>query len=162
MKDEIKIPDKRKGVLIGHEGSVKKKIEDLTRTSLKIGEGIEISGEALDVIKAKEIIRAIGRGFTPEESLKLLDEEYSLSVIELNEKTENSRRRIFSRIIGRGGSTRRIIEQSTGTSISVDGKTISIIGKWNMVEKAHKAVELLISGSKHAYVYKLLKELKGE
>lgn len=62
MKDEIKIPDKRKGVLIGHEGSVKRKIEGLTKTQIKILDSIEISGEVLDVLKAKEIIKAIGRG----------------------------------------------------------------------------------------------------
>jgi ribosomal RNA assembly protein len=162
MKDLIKIPEKRKGVLIGHEGSVKKKIEELTNTRIKINDSIEIEGEPLDVMKTKDIIKAIGRGFSPEKSLKLLDDEYKLSIIELGDETLNSRRRIFSRVIGRKGSTKRRIEESTDTDISVFGKTISIIGRWDNVEKAEKILQLLISGSKHSYIYRLLKEIKGE
>ena len=158
MIEEIKIPEQRKGVLIGANGSVKKKVEKKTRTVLTIDDGIEIEGEALDVLKAKEIIKAIGRGFAPEKAFKLLGEDYRLVVISLGRENEKMTKRIFSRIIGSKGKCRRNIETLTRTDISVYGKTISIIGKWEDVDKASEAVEMIIEGKMHAYVYKCIEE----
>jgi ribosomal RNA assembly protein len=162
MIEEIKIPEQRKGVLIGKSGSVKKEIEKKTHTVLTIDDGIEIEGKALDVLKAKEIIKAIGRGFAPEKTFKLLSEDYRLVVISLGHKNEKMTRRIFSRIIGSGGKCRRNIELLTKTDISVYGKTISIIGKWGDVEKANEAMEMIIDGKTHAYVYKCIEERNSE
>ena len=65
MNDFIKIPEQRKGVLIGKDGSVKKEIEKATKTVIEIEEDVSIEGEPLDVMKTKDIIKAIGRGFSP-------------------------------------------------------------------------------------------------
>jgi ribosomal RNA assembly protein len=162
MIEEIKIPEQRKGVLIGKNGSVKKEIEKKTRTTLTIDEGIEIEGEALDALKAKEIIHAIGRGFAPDKAMKLLNDEYRLVVISIGQENENAMKRIFSRIIGSGGKCRRTIETLTKTDISVYGKTISIIGKWEAAERASEAVELIVAGKTHAYVYKCIEERLSE
>jgi ribosomal RNA assembly protein len=163
MIEEVKIPEQRKGVLIGTEGVVKREIEKKTRTVLTINDGIEIEGETLDVLKTKEIIKAIGRGFAPEKALKLLGEDYRLAVISLGQEKENMMKRILARIIGSGGKCRRTIEMMTKTDISVYGKTISIIGKWGDVERASGAIEMIIAGKTHAYVYKCIEEgSKGE
>ncbi len=63
MIELVRIPEQRKGALIGKNGSVKKELEKKTHTSLTVGDDVEIDGEALDVLKAKEIVKAIGRGF---------------------------------------------------------------------------------------------------
>lgn len=162
MIDVIKIPEQRKGVLIGKNGSVKKEIEKKTHTVLTIDDGIEIEGEALDVLKAKEIVKAVGRGFAPEKALKLLSEDYRLVVMSLGQENEKMMERIFSRIIGSGGKCRRNIERLTKTDISVYGKTISIIGKWNDTERASEAIEMIIQGKMHAYVYKCIEERNSE
>ncbi|MBI2650531.1 RNA-processing protein, partial [Candidatus Woesearchaeota archaeon] len=66
---ELKVPRNRVAVIIGKEGSIKKEIEESTKTKLNIDskEGdIFVSGEdALGLYTAKEIIKAISRGFNP-------------------------------------------------------------------------------------------------
>ncbi|NIO23095.1 MAG: RNA-processing protein [Candidatus Aenigmarchaeota archaeon] len=156
MNDFIKIPEQRKGVLIGKEGSVKKELEKLTKTKIEVNEDISIEGESLNVIKAKDIIKAIGRGFSPEKAFKLMNEECQLVVISLGSETEKTIKRLMSRVIGRNGLSKRRIEMRTGTDISIYGKTISIIGNWKDVEKAEKAVEMILEGRPHSYVYKFL------
>lgn len=156
MIDEVKIPDVRKGVLIGPEGAVKKNIEKKTHTAITVSDCIEIDGEPLDVLKAKEIVRAIGRGFAPDKALRLLNEDNRLIIISLGHETDNTMKRIISRIIGREGKCRKNIELMTKTDICVYGKTISIIGKWDDAERANEALELIIAGKPHAHVYKRL------
>ncbi|NIO20464.1 MAG: RNA-processing protein [Candidatus Aenigmarchaeota archaeon] len=158
MNDFIKIPEKRKGVLIGKDGSVKKELEKLTKTKIEVDEDIVIEGESLNVIKAKDIIKAIGRGFSPEKAFKLLDDQYQLVVISLGNETEKTMKRLLSRVIGRKGLCKRRIEMRTRTDISIYGKTISIIGNWKDVEKAEKAIEMVLGGKPHSYVYKFLEE----
>ena len=67
---ELKITRERVAVLIGKNGEVKKSIESDTNTQIKVDslEGdIFIYGEdALGLYTAREVIRAIGRGFNPE------------------------------------------------------------------------------------------------
>lgn len=158
MNDFIKIPEQRKAVLIGKDGSVKKELEKLTKTKIYVNENIGIEGESLNVIKTKEIIKAIGRGFSPENAFKLLNDEYQLVVMSLRNETRKTKRRLLSRIIGRKGSCKRRIEMRTKTYISVYGKTISIIGNWKDVEKAEKAIEMVLEGRPHSYVYRFLEE----
>jgi ribosomal RNA assembly protein len=158
MNDFIKIPEQRKGVLIGKDGSVKKELEKLTKTKIDVNEDIAIEGEPLNVIKAKDILKAIGRGFSPENAFKLLDDQYQLVVMSLGNETEKTIRRLLSRAIGRRGLCKRRIEEMTGTDISIYGKTISIIGNWRGVEKAEKAIEMVLGGKPHSYVYRFLEE----
>lgn len=159
MIDEIKIPEQRKGVLIGEKGLVKTEIGKKTNTVISIDDGIEIEGEALNVLKAKEIIKAIGRGFSPEKAFKLLDDEFRLIIISLGQETDKRMRRMFSRIIGRNGRCKRKVEMRTNTDICIYGKTVSIIGDWRNVEKASEVIDLLLRGKPHSYVYKRLEEM---
>ena len=69
----IKIPKERVGILIGPEGKVKQYIEEKLQVKLKIeSEGdvtITLSEKATDpslLLKAKDVVTAIGRGFAPE------------------------------------------------------------------------------------------------
>ncbi len=159
MMDFVKIPEQRKGVLIGKNGSVKAELERATKTKIEVNEDIVIEGEPLNVMKAKDIVRAIGRGFPPEKAFKLLNDEFRLVIINLGQESEKKMRRIFSRIIGSEGKCRRRIEMLTNTDICVYGKTVSIIGHWENVEKASEVIELLIEGKPHSYVYRRLEEM---
>ncbi len=152
----VKIPEKRKGVLIGSDGSVKVRIEKSTHTTITVNDSVEIEGESLDVLKAKDIIKAIGRGFSPEKAMRLLSEDVRLVIISMEGETGNTIKRLFARVIGTHGNTKRIIEKATETYISVYGKTVSVIGKWDSAQKAGQAIELLLEGKTHAYVYKFV------
>jgi len=159
MNDFIKIPEQRKGVLIGKDGSVKEDLERLTKTRIEVNDDVVIEGESLNVIKAKDIIRAIGRGFSPEKAFKLLSDEYQLVVVSLGKETEKTMKRLLSRVIGRKGLCKRRVESRTKTDISIYGKTISIIGNWKDVEKAEKVIEMVLKGKPHSYVYRYLEEI---
>lgn len=161
MIRKILIPEERFAVIIGKHGDVKRKIEKITKTKIKLDDGIEINGESTDVIIAENIITAIGRGFSPQNAMALVDEEKVLIIIEIA-KNEKSLKRIRSRLIGTNGKARRNIEEYTKTNICIYGKTVSIIGNYENAELAREAVEKLIKGLSHKSVYKFLEERKNE
>jgi ribosomal RNA assembly protein len=162
----IKIPKERVPVLIGKKGSVKRDIEEKTGVHLYIDskEG-EISideseaEDAMGGIKAFNIVRAIGRGFSPERAMRLLEDDVYLEVIDIREfsgKKKNSVRRVRGRIIGTRGKTRRLIEELSGAEVSVYGNTVSIIGDFLEMDIARNAITMLLSGSEHSTVYHYL------
>ena len=165
---ELKVPRNRVAVIIGKEGSVKKEIEESTKTKLNIDskEGdVFISGEdALGLYTAREIIKAVGRGFNPDVAKLLLKPEYIFEVVDLGEfaKSKESMLRLKGRVIGKEGKSRRLIEELTECSISVFGKTISVIGLPESAANARRAVESLLRGSTHANVYKWLEKRRRE
>ena len=156
MIKELSIPRRRIPVVIGGKGEIKRLIERETHTKLVVGEFITITGEIVDIMLAENIVRAIGRGFSPENALELLDEEKTLYIIQLPDN-KTSLKRIKARVIGTGGKARRNIERLTHTKISVYGKTVSIIGGYSDVEKAKDALERLIAGARHGTIYKGIK-----
>src|SRR3989344_5234094 len=86
---ELKVPKNRVAVIIGKEGSIKKEIEEATSTKLNIDskEGdVFVSGEdALGLYTAREIIKAIGRGFNPDIAKLLLKPDYIFEVVDVSE-----------------------------------------------------------------------------
>ena len=112
-----------------------------------------------------EVIKAIGRGFSPERAKKLLeDDDMVLDIIDVTDvaDTPDKLARIRGRIIGRDGKAREQIENMTGTSISVYGKTVAIIGLPEQMNDAHTAVSMLISGSEHTSVFSYLDRKRKE
>jgi ribosomal RNA assembly protein len=92
----IRIPTDRIGALIGKSGQVKEKIEKICHVELEIdsesGETIIRSqGKIEDIqpFKAMEIVTAIGRGFSPDNALRLLKGENTLHVIDLRSLEQN-------------------------------------------------------------------------
>jgi len=160
------IPRERIGALIGQNGSIKKDIEKKTETELNIdsNEGeVEIfqKGEPFNFLKAVKIVKAIGRGFSPEHAFRLLSDDCIFELIDLTDKIGKNKGKLNAkrgRIIGSKGKAREKIESNTGANISVFGKTIGIIGKEEEVEKARKAIEMLIGGSTHFDVYDSLEK----
>lgn len=166
---EIKIPKDRIAVLIGKDGIIKEKIEELTKSEIDVdskeGEVIITGDEALLLYSSREIIKAIARGFNPEIAINLLKNDHSFEIINLPDYIKdkpNHLLRIKGRIIGKGGKSRRMIEEYTQTSITVYGKTIGIIGEYESVIIAKKAIESIITGSPHSSVYKWLEKKRRE
>lgn len=163
MIEIVRIPDERKSVVIGSKGTVKRKIEKRTETVVDIGDVVKISGEdPLMVLKAKDIVLAIARGFSPANAYKLLEEEKELHVISLDGETVKKRQRLVGRVIGRDGATKKRIEQDTGAAISIQGKTLSIIGTFEELGPAEEAVAELLSGKTHSYAYKKMNIKKSK
>ena len=121
--------------------------------------------EAEGVIVAVKVIEAVNRGFSPERAFQLMqDADLVLDVIDLSKSIDTPRQleRVRGRIIGRAGRSREQIEDMTGTSISVHGKTISIIGAFEQVKTARTAVEMLVNGVPHETVFSFLDKKKRE
>jgi ribosomal RNA assembly protein len=164
----IKVPRERIGALIGPDGRMKETVEKQLSVELQIDSQtgnvtITLSPTAEDpsvLFRAKEVITAIGRGFSPERASRLLqDDETVLVVIDLRnivEKSQSDIKRLKGRIIGKEGKTRRIIEELTDASVSVHGHTISIIGDMDQAEAAREAIKMLIKGSQHRTEYRFL------
>ena len=165
----LRVPHNRIGVIIGKNGTTKTLIEEKAHIVLDIDSSdgtvrikpIKNDDDPIHVWIARDIIKAIGRGFSEEKALKLLDQDYYLDIITL-EHDQNRLRQIRGRVIGEGGRTRRIIEQSTMSHISIQGKTIAIIGYIDEVPMAKKVVELLIDGQRHSTIYKILEKHRIE
>ena len=159
----IRIPNDRIAVLIGKSGNVKLKIEQSCHISLDIdGDTGEVliksmgDVEKIQPFKAMEIVTAIGRGFSPENAMTLLQGENTLHVIDLREfvgKSNANIERIKGRIIGESGRARRNMENLTNTHISVYGKTVSIIGDSSKLRLAVDAISAISSGGMHGAVY---------
>tara|TARA_Y100000310_G_C20699055_1_gene827991 strand:+ start:2845 stop:3390 length:546 start_codon:yes stop_codon:yes gene_type:complete len=166
---ELKIPKSRIAIIIGKEGNIKKDLEEATKTELKIDskEGdVFIKGDdALGLYIAREIIRAIARGFNPELAKLLLKQDYIFETIQLPDyagKSKDTLIRLKGRVIGKEGKSRMIIEQLTETNISVFGKTVSIIGNSENVTSARRAIETLLRGATHSSVYTWLEKKRKQ
>jgi len=170
----VKIPRERVGVLIGPDGHVKENVEKKLSVSLQIDSksgDVTITQNATEqdptvLFRAREVVTAIGRGFSPERAFRLLeDEDIMLDVIDLRElvgKSLSDVKRLEGRVIGKGGKTRKILEELTETYVSVYGYTISIIGGTDQIEVAREATLMLIRGSQHSTVYRFLHKKRRE
>lgn len=158
----IKLPKDRVAVLIGKKGSIKRKIEHITHTKISIiGEGeATISGEdGINIYLAETVIKAIARGFTPEEAFTLNNEDTVLEIIAIKDFTGPSEKkysRMKARVIGTEGKTRKLLEKMTKTTIVIYGKTIGILGKVENVAVARQAIEKILQGAPHGNAYKLV------
>jgi ribosomal RNA assembly protein len=170
----IKIPKERIGALIGPEGSIKEYIEKKLSVQLSVDSEtgdvtlalLPIAEDPSVLFRAKEVITAIGRGFSAERSFRLLqDEDAIFEVLDLREiagRSLSEQQRLKGRIIGQEGKTRRIIEELTEADISIYGHTISIIANLDEMEIAREAIKMLLRGSQHSKVYRFLNRKRQE
>lgn len=164
----VRIPRERVGVLIGPEGVTKKNIENKMGVELQVDSeagGVTImlkenSPDPSMIFRARDVITAIGRGFSPDHAFRLIrNEDAMLDIIDLRTvfgRSESDIKRIQGRIIGMNGKTRRIMEELTGADVAVYGHTVSIIGASDQAEVAREAIQMLVRGSLHSTVYRFL------
>jgi ribosomal RNA assembly protein len=167
---EIKIPEERIGVLVGPGGSMKSLIEEKTKTSLVVDSetgtvSIASAEDPLLAMRVMDLVRAIGRGFSPERALPVLDDEMlMLDVLDLSKMvgTKSDMARIKGRIIGKDGRTREIMERLSGAKVSVYGKTVALLGYPEQIRIARTAIEMLLEGAPHGNVYSFLEKKHQE
>ncbi|MDK6028345.1 KH domain-containing protein [Ignisphaera sp. 4213-co] len=161
----IKIPLERIGALIGKGGETLKKLMEQTQTKITVD---EVNGtvivepqtpqtRVLDLMKARDIILAIGYGFSPERAFRLLEDDQILIVIDLKQyvkPSENHLTRVKGRLIGEDGKARKNLEEMTGTEISIYDDYVAVIGDYESANIAREAILMLIDGRQHSTVYK--------
>ncbi len=167
QKTYLKIPGDRVGVLIGPNGKAKRRIESYFGVTIEVESesgSVEISlnpgnRDVTTIFTVRNVVKAIGRGFSPRRAEILSKEDYDLHIIDLNEyvgDSKNAIARVKGRIIGKNGRSRELIEEITETRISVYGGTVAYIGNPEGLEAAREALMRLIKGSFHKTVWNYL------
>jgi ribosomal RNA assembly protein len=167
-----RIPEDRVGVVIGAGGRTRQEIARQTATEVHVdaAEGeVRLSGPDTDpmgVLKARDIVLAIGRGFSPQRAMRLLRADTFLGILDIKfttgKKEKAALRRIRSRVIGAGGRARERIEELSGCAVSVYGSTVALIGTEEQLERGTRAVEMLLKGSEHSTVFHFLARLRRD
>lgn len=168
----VKVPAERVGVLIGPNGRTRRLIEQRVGVRIHVDSAeneVRVDdadgGNPLGALKAEEVVRAVGRGFSPERAFRLFSDDQYLHLFDLHDYAGKERkdiRRLSSRVIGAEGKTRRILEELTGCVVSIYGHTVGIIGDAEGLETARAAVDMILSGSEHANVYRFLEGKRRE
>jgi len=170
----LKLPMERVGALIGHSGETKKDLEEKSGIKINIDSKTgdvnfdeNSSADPLMVLKVENIINAISKGFSPEKAFLLFSDESDFFVFDLRDyagKRETHIRRLKSRVIGSEGKTKKVLEDLTTSKVSVHGHTVSVISDIARMNILKKSIDMLLTGSKHATVYRFveaqMKELK--
>ncbi|WP_254766438.1 KH domain-containing protein [Salinilacihabitans rarus] len=166
----VKIPQDRIGVLIGEGGETMRRIESEAEVRLDIDSengsvAVETVGDPVRGLKGPDIVRAIGRGFAPDDAMDLLaDEMMMFDVVDIDaaSRNKNDLKRKKGRLIGEGGRTRELMEELTGASVVIYGSTLGAIGTPTQVEAVRSAAEMLLDGAPHGAVYSFLEEKHNE
>jgi ribosomal RNA assembly protein len=160
----LKIPSDRVATLLGESGQTKDYLEKRMNVSLNVDSdgSVEMEGEPLDEFIAKDIVKAIGRGFEPPVALRLLSDGYGFKMIDLRDyaDSDKARHRVMGRIIGEKGRTKEIIKEEVGADVACFGHTVAVISKLETLDYAMEAIFKLIEGSNHATVYAYLEKCR--
>jgi len=166
-----RIPTDRVGVLVGPGGATKRTLQERTGVVVLVDSA---SGEVTidesrasdptDALKVRDIVAAIGRGFSEERAFQLLGDDMYLAQMDIKDFAHSRNRiaEIKGRAIGTRGKTRRLIEELAGVYMSVYGHTVSLIGDSFRIGIAREAVEMLLRGSEHKTVYRFLERKRAD
>jgi ribosomal RNA assembly protein len=158
-----RIPQDRIAVLIGKGGETRRMLEEACGATLEIdsknGEVMADWGgvDADPVVRMKmpDVIVAIGRGLAPKRAVQLIQDEVSLKMYDIREwvgRQPNQTRRMRSRLIGRNGRIRSLIEEISHCEMAIYGSTVLVIGDEDGLALAAPAIEGILCGSEHSTI----------
>ena len=158
-----RIPKDRIAVLIGKAGRTRKMLEKASGASLEIDSQTgDVSAiwevdEPDPIVKMKmpDVILAIGRGLAPSRAVQLIQDDIFLRMYDIREwvgRQPNQTRRMRSRLIGRNGRIRSLIEEISNCEMAIHGSTVLVIGDQDGVALAAPAIEGILRGSEHSTV----------
>ncbi|MFL2961333.1 MAG: KH domain-containing protein [Candidatus Thalassarchaeaceae archaeon] len=152
----------RIAVLIGKGGQTRKMLEEASGAKLDIdsrtGEVMAVWEEEPDPVvrmKMPDVILAIGRGLAPSRAVQLIRDDIFLRMYDIREwvgRQPNQTRRMRSRLIGRNGRIRSLIEEISNCEMAIHGSTVLMIGDQDGITLAAPAIEGILSGSEHSTV----------
>jgi len=166
MEEKFYLDEDRIPVFIGKKGSQKRIFEKKFNCSIDVdsenGEVVVESEDAVNSFILSNIIHAINYGHSPENALRLEDESCVLDVIDVKQKTKDSQRLkvVLGRVIGKEGSTRKLIEVITKCSVSIKDHFVSDLGPYENTLLVHEALDMLIKGASHKSFYSDLERNK--
>ena len=163
MPERLFLEDNCIRKLIGKKGKIKRLLEKELGIKLiikKTGE-VSIKGDPLKTFTTLKVIEAINLGFPIDDAL-LIKEDIILEVIDLKHYAKNKSRlrEIKSRVIGRDGKVKKVLENLSGVLICIGDKELGIIGKLEIMVNIKSAIENLLKGSPHAKVFKMIESTR--
>ena len=162
----VRIPSERVKILIGENGKTKELIEEKCKIKLEVDhEGeVVINGESAEIFFAKDVVKAIGRGFEPRDALRIANDNYQFELIDLKDELKNEKQitRVKGRVIGEKGKMKMEIQAATESIISVYGYTVGVISRIDTMEYALEAIRRIINGSELTKIYDYLAVCKRE
>jgi len=172
MTYRLKVPLDRVGALIGRNGETLRMLQDRCGAPIEVesetGEVVLHEEEGKDsylVYRMRDVLRAIGRGFSPEKALSLLADDMYYEEFDIRDyagKSMNRVTQVRSRVIGAEGKTRRLIEELTDCNLSIKGNTVAVIGDLDGLKVASRAVTMLLAGSEHSTVYSFMERKRRD
>ena len=157
-----RVPKNRIAVLIGKGGQTRKMLEEASGAKLdidsKTGEVMAEWEEEPDPVvrmKMPDVVLAIGRGLAPSRAVQLIQDDIFLRMYDIREwvgRQPNQTRRMRSRLIGRNGRIRSLIEELSNCEMAIHGSTVLVIGDQDGVALAAPAIEGILRGSEHSTV----------
>ncbi|MCQ4331964.1 KH domain-containing protein [Natronomonas sp. F2-12] len=166
----VTVPEDRIGVLIGEGGETMREIESRAEVRLDIDSEtgsvrVEPVGDPILGLKGPDIVKAIGRGFAPEDAFRLLEDEMQrFDLIDIDAATRNKKdlRRKKGRLIGENGRTRELMAELSGADVVIYGTTLGAIGSPEQVDAVRSAAEMILDGAPHGAVYSFLERRHNE
>jgi len=169
----LKIPLDRIGPLIGKNAETKREIETLTGTLLYINSDdgtVAISQkedmeDSFGVMNAVDIVKSIGKGFHPKTAIELNNEDIYLEEIEVSsyiDGSEEELNRQIARVIGKKGFVINNIRDMADVSIKVYNNEVSLIGDFENVMIAKKAIVMILTGLEYKSAFDFLKTKQNE
>ncbi len=126
---------------------------------------LSIDGEGGSEWFAEQVLTALVLGFDYKKSLKMLNDEYFLEVIDLNQALWRKKNRIEQmkgRIIGTEGKAKATLEYLSECWISVLDDKVALLGRYGNLKNAKEGVLKLLEGKTHGTVYAFLEKKKAE
>ncbi|WP_313693660.1 KH domain-containing protein [Halorarum halobium] len=166
----VKVPQDRIGAVIGEGGETMREIESEAEVRLDIDSesgsvAIDAVGDPVTAMVAPDVVRAIGRGFTPESALSLLEHDlrrFDLVDLAAETRNKNDLQRQKGRLIGENGRTRQLMEELSGAEVVIRGSTLGVIGQPEEVEAVRRATGMILDGAPHGAVYSFLERRHNE
>ena len=163
MEHLARIPQDRIAVLIGKGGETRRMLEKACGATLEIdsknGEVMadwgDVDADPVVRMKMPDVIVAIGRGLAPKRAVQLIRDEVSLKMYDIREwagRQPNQTRRMRSRLIGRNGRIRSLIEEISRCEMAIYGSTVLVIGDEDGLALAAPAIEGILRGSEHSTI----------
>ncbi|CAH8626295.1 ribosomal RNA assembly protein krr1 [Schistosoma haematobium] len=113
------------------------------------------------ILKARDVIRLLARSVPMEQAIRVLDDETFADIIEINLTNRERFVKRRNRLIGHDGETLKALELSTNCYIVVQGKTVSVVGRYNDLKEVRRIVQGCIYDNIHpAYSIKRLLIIK--
>jgi ribosomal RNA assembly protein len=166
MQNTFHLDEDRIPVFIGKAGSKKRLLEKKFKCQIEIdsksGEVTIENANSLNLFILNNIINAINLGQNPDNALKLEDETFVHDIIDIKNyvKEKNRLKTIMGRVIGKDGSTRKVIEEITKCNVAIKDHYVSIIGAYENTILVHEALDMLIKGAAHKTLYSYLERNK--